>query len=105
MLLLRVSLHRFHEIRNQVRAPLQLHLDLRLSGVHLLVVRLDRVVATPPEQREQNGRKAKGPASVSVHEGFLCRRFTYSAVGGIAARYARGAVSASGGDPRSAAAA
>src|SRR5207237_5696435 len=96
-----IALDRFNEIRNQVRAPLQLHLDLRLGGIHLFVVGLDRVVAAPAQHREQNGRQAKRPCR-GVHERFLSKRFTYSAVRPIASRYASGSVSPSVANPISA---
>src|SRR3990172_3515053 len=49
-LLLGISLHRLHPVGDEIGAPLQLHLYLRLGGVHLLVVRLDRVVPAPRQR-------------------------------------------------------
>src|SRR5205807_9217302 len=56
-------------VRNEIGAPLQLHLDLRRGGVHLLVIRLDRVVAAAG--REQNRQRSRVPPPPLVR-GHLC---------------------------------
>ena len=53
ILVLRVALHRIDEIRNQVRTALQLHLDLPLCPVGLLVELLDAIVSASNACEEQ----------------------------------------------------
>src|SRR6266511_22943 len=67
LLLLRVALHRLHQVGDQIGAPLQLHLDLRLGGVHLLVVGLDRVVAAAGEESQERGENDQQRAPERVH--------------------------------------
>ncbi len=57
-LLLRETLHRLHEVGNQVRTTLELDLDLPLRRVGLLVERLDLVV---PAAREGDREKEREP--------------------------------------------
>ena len=52
-LLVRHPLHRRHEVRDQVGATLELHLDLPLRGVRLLVELLDRVVPARAERERE----------------------------------------------------
>jgi len=49
LLLLGIALDRADQVRDQVGASLQLHLDLLLRGLRLLVVLLDRVIPAPAE--------------------------------------------------------
>src|SRR5207237_6812140 len=69
LLLLGVPLHRLHQVRSEIGAPLHLHLDLRRGGVHLLVIRPDRVVAAAG--REQNRQRSRVPPPPLVR-GHLC---------------------------------
>ena len=60
-LVLRIALHRVHEIRNQIGATLQLNFDLTLRRVGLLVERLNAVVSARAQRKQQ----AEVRASVS----------------------------------------
>jgi hypothetical protein len=50
---LRISLHGVDQIRDQIRAALELHRDLALRGVRLLVERLYRVIPAPRQEQQQ----------------------------------------------------
>src|SRR5437667_2901109 len=71
LLLLGVAFHRLDQVGDEIGAPLQLHLDLGLGGVHLLVVRLDRVVAAGAQNREERGESDEHATVDGVHLSFL----------------------------------
>src|SRR5438874_9612411 len=52
-LVLRVSLDRVHQIRHKVRAALQLHRDLLLRLLRILIVPLDLIVSATSQKSEK----------------------------------------------------
>ena len=53
VLVLCVALHRVHEIGDQIRPTLQLHLDLSLRSVGLLIQLLNAIVSAPRAREKQ----------------------------------------------------
>jgi hypothetical protein len=71
VLVLRVSLYRIHEIWNQIRASLQLHLDLTLRSVGLLIQLLNAIVSAT-NAREEQGNCEPLSSHRAPHDWRLC---------------------------------